>query len=61
MNILEINTGLFPDRSTVAAAVVALQADHHIQRIDVFNHNLDDEGWDDLVKAILKADRIVTL
>mgnify|MGYP006305101125 CR=1 FL=1 len=61
MRILALGTGLFPDRETVAAALDARAGD------DTTTEDLtglapdDDAAWDRVARAILDADRVVTL
>jgi len=56
-----LDTGLFPDRETVDAALQQLGNTHTVTRHDVSKMTPDDAAWDELVNAILKADRIITL
>lgn len=61
MKILELNTGLFPDAQTVAAAVKRLGPAHRVDSIDVRRADMRDEDWNRVVDAILDADLTISL
>lgn len=62
MNILELDTGLFPDAPRVDEAIETLNGPHSVVRADVKGLAPDDEdGWTALARDILAADRVVTL
>lgn len=62
MTILLLETGLFPDAQRVADAVDTLNGPQTVERADVAGLAPDDEdGWANVARAILSADRIVTL
>ena len=62
MRILQIETGLFPDAARVAEAVQTLRGTHVIEKTDVTGLAPgDDDAWAKLARAIMAADRIVTL
>lgn len=61
MRVLELNTGLFPDRETVQAAVREIEADHDVRRIDLTDAGTDPAAWDAALAEILIADRVVTI
>lgn len=61
MRIIELDTGLFPDRETTQAAVRVLEATHEVVRIDVKKPALGDAAWDKVVRSILNADRVIVL
>ena len=62
MKILELDTGLFPDRDTVASAVGTLEGAHSVERQKVAGLSPDDkEGWAAVATALVAADLIVTL
>lgn len=61
MNILELNTGLFPDAQTVSAALRRMEAAHRVESIDLRRRDLTDEAWDRVIDAILAADLTITL
>ena len=60
MKILELNTGLFPDAQTVAAALRQLEPAHRVDSIDVRRRDMKDEDWDRVVAAILGSDLTIT-
>ena len=61
MNILELNTGLFPDAQTVTAALRQMEAAHRVDSIDVRRRDMTDEAWDRVVDAILASDLTITI
>jgi hypothetical protein len=61
MNILQLNTGLFPDAQTVNAALRQIAATHHIETIDLVRRDLQKTDWDAAIQAILAADRVISL
>ena len=60
MKILALDSGLFPDRETVEAALAALAAGHQVSRLDLATGDMDDADWDRALAEILRADLIVT-
>ncbi len=60
MHILALHTGLFPDAQTLAAALVSLEAQHRVERMDVSQPEMENGEWDRVLAAILRADVVVT-
>ena len=60
MNILVLNTGLFPERGVLEEALVKLGQDHEVSMHDA-GAGLTDADWDRTVQALASADRIITL
>ena len=60
MNILVLNTGLFPEKDALEDALAQLSPDHEITRHDA-GSGLTDDDWDRTVQALVSADRIITL
>lgn len=61
-NILELNTGLFPDGDTVANAIATREGQDQVVSLDVSSLKIDDtESWDAAAAAILDADLVVTV
>lgn len=62
MVVLELRTGLFPDRETVRAALAALLARQGtvMRSIDLAAQQAPGD-WDAVVAAIRAADRVVTV
>ena len=60
MKIVALETGLFPDRDTVEAAIGKLEAEHEIERIDASDRTMTDADWDRALAQILRADLVVT-
>lgn len=61
MEFVVLETGIFPDRSTLAEALAALPACHTVRRPIMPSSQDDEEGWDRLLQALLAADRIVVV
>ena len=61
MNILMLNTGLFPDQETVLATEEHLGQNNSITHFDISTATQDDPAWDQLAIAILASDQIITL
>jgi len=60
MRILHLDSPLFPDRETVAAALANLQGEgHSLHRLDIPRAE-DDAAWDEVAAAILDADTVIT-
>lgn len=62
MNILQLDTGLFPDAQTVIAAVRRMAATHSVRVIDLRHRDRDlqESDWDGVIRALLAADLIVS-
>jgi hypothetical protein len=61
MNILQLNTGLFPDAQTVIAAVQQMSATHRVEVIDLRRRDLEESEWDRVIESIRAADRIISV
>ena len=61
MNILELNTGLFPDAQTVIVALRQMEPAHHVESIDLRRQDMEDEAWDRAIAAILSSDLTITI
>lgn len=61
MEFVVLETGIFPDRSTLAEALAALPVCHTVRRPIMPSSQDDEEGWDRLLQALLAADRIVVV
>lgn len=62
MKILALNTGLFPDKGAVEAALDTLEGAQAVERADLTGLAPEDEdGWAAVARAVLAADLIVTL
>lgn len=61
MNIVQLNTGLFPDAQTVIAALRQTTATHRVDVVDIRRLDLQESDWDAAIRAILAADRIVSI
>lgn len=61
MNIVQLNTGLFPDAQTVESALRQLAGEHRVTAIDLTRREMRESDWDAAIRAILAADRVVTI
>lgn len=61
MNIVQLNTGLFPDAQTVEAALRRMAETHRVDTIDIRSRDMQEGDWDAAIQAILAADRIVSI
>jgi len=60
MNIVQLNTGLFPDAQTVIAALRQVVAAHRVDIIDIRSRDMREGDWDRVIAAILGADLVVS-
>lgn len=60
MNILQLNTGLFPDAQTVEAALRQMAPAHRVEVVDIRRLDLQQSDWDGVIAAILAADLVVS-
>ena len=63
MNILQIESGLFPDEETLREVVNKLDVgDHSLSHINIQALNKeDDAAWDAVVEKILLAKLVITI
>ncbi len=60
MNILQLNTGLFPDAQTVQAALRQMTGTQRVAVVDIARRDMQQSDWDDVISAILAADLVVS-
>ena len=60
MNIVQLNTGLFPDAQTVEAALRQMTTTHRVEVVDIRRLDLQESDWDGAIAAILAADLVVS-
>jgi hypothetical protein len=60
MNILLLNTGLFPDVQTVDAALRQMASTYLVEVIDLTRRDKRENDWDEVIQKILAADRVIT-
>ena len=60
MNIVQLNTGLFPDAQTVIAALRQATATHRVDVVDIRRSDLQESDWDCVIAALLAADLVVS-
>ena len=61
MNILQLNTGLFPDAQTVESALRTMTGAQRVTVVDIARRDLKESDWDAAIQAILAADRVVSI
>jgi hypothetical protein len=61
MNILQLNTGLFPDAQTVDAAMRQMMETDQVSIVDITRRDMRESDWDTAIQAILAADRIISI
>ena len=61
MNIVQLNTGLFPDAQTVEAALRRMAETHRVEVVDLARREMKESDWDAALQAILAADRVVSI
>jgi hypothetical protein len=59
MNVVQLNTGLFPDAQTVIASLRQVVA-HRVDIIDIRSRDMQEGDWDRVIAAILGADLVVS-
>lgn len=57
---IRLDTGLFPDAQTVIAALRQMNATLDVEAIDLRQRELREEDWDEVIRKILAADRVIT-
>jgi hypothetical protein len=60
MNIVQLDTGLFPDAQTVIAALRQMTSTHRVDVIDIQRRDMQESDWDGVIAALLAADLIVS-
>jgi hypothetical protein len=61
LNILQLNTGLFPDAQTVAAALRPMAETHRVAAVDLRRRGMTESDWDEAIRSILAADLIISI
>ena len=63
MNIIVLETELFPDQDKVKGALETVDnKEHSISRINLAGLTADDhDAWDMVVKGIMKAAKVITI
>jgi hypothetical protein len=60
MNIVQLDTGLFPDAQTVIAALRQMEPTHRVDIVDTQRRDMRAVDWDRVIAAILAADLVVS-
>lgn len=61
MNIVQLNTGLFPDAQTVDAALRQMAETHRVDVVDISRRDIRESDWDVVMQMILAADRVISI
>ena len=61
MDLVVLETAIFPDRETLDKAVEHLQRTHRVWRFDTAQTGNTDRDWDQALLRLLKADRIIVV
>ncbi|MHB1175155.1 MAG: hypothetical protein ACYCZJ_08535 [Sulfuriferula sp.] len=61
MDIVVLETGIFPDRETLTQVVEHLQKTHHVWRFNATPTGNTDRDWDQALLRLLGADRIIVV
>jgi hypothetical protein len=60
VNVVVLDTGLFPEQETLTAALDDLTPAHYVYRYDL-RVSRSEEEWDQLMDEVLSADRVFTV
>ena len=60
MNIVQLDTGLFPDAQTVIAALRQMASTHRVEVVDIQRRDMQESDWDGVIAALLAADLVVS-
>jgi len=60
MNIVQLDTGLFPDAQTVIAALRQMASTHRVDVVDIQRRDMQESDWDGVIAAVLAADLVVS-
>ncbi len=61
MNILVLITDTFPDEQTLRSSLRVLDDQHVLHWCQLNELQNDEQRWDDVLEAILNADRVISL
>lgn len=61
MNIAILDSGLFPDRTTMDEAVNYFEPHYNFYRWDLRDPALTRDDWDQIVDELLSADRAIVI
>jgi len=60
MNIVQLDTGLFPDAQTVIAALRQMASTHRVDVVDIQRRDMQEGDWDGVIAALLAADLVIS-
>ncbi len=61
INVVVLETTIFPDRETLDKAIEHLQKTHHVWRFNAAQTGITDRDWDQALLRLLGADRTVVV
>lgn len=59
--LLVLATGLFPDTTTIEAAILTASQDNSVRLRQVCPDSMDPADWDQLIADIMRSKNIITL
>jgi hypothetical protein len=59
MLIYILRTGLFEEEKIISDAIDLLAEDHEIEQFDATRPDIEDQDWDDALKKLIRADRVL--
>lgn len=61
MKIFILKTGLFTENSELEQAVASFEPEHSVEIFDAKRPKLEAKDWDDAVKGLVAANRVLTV
>lgn len=61
MKIFILKTHLFVERDTLEQAITFFESDHQVKKFDTTQSTLGEKDWDDALKQLMAADRVITV
>ena len=59
MQIFILRTGLFEEKKIISDAIDLLAQEHDIEQFDATQPGIEDQDWDDALKRLIAADRVL--
>lgn len=60
-SVIVLTASLYPDVGTMEEALASLTLTQGMRRIAIPTSNADEQAWDAILDAILKAEKVVTI
>lgn len=61
MHIFILKTDLFGVDKLLNESIAYLEAEHEVERFDATRPDLEDKDWDEALKKLVGADRVVSI